>query len=138
MFGVVALVGVMLAPLATRMAGASAGLAGIGLVVTSYLVMIPFVNLVGLGVGAILMTTGLQMSLVVNQSRILAIAGTARGRFNTVFMASQFAFGAAGSAAASIAWQSGGWTAVMALAVIASAAAMLLQFTYQPKVEPAA
>lgn len=96
--------------------------------------MIAFVNLVGLSVGAILMTTGLQMSLIYNQSRILALAGTARGRFNTIFMASQFAFGAIGSAAGSIGWQSGGWTAVMAMALIASATALLVQFTHHSKV----
>src|SRR5690606_17122272 len=49
LFGVVALVGVMLAPLAARMARALAGLVGIGLVVASYIVMIIFVNVVGLG-----------------------------------------------------------------------------------------
>src|SRR3989344_3714924 len=102
LFGVVALGGVMLAPLGLRLAGQYAGHVGIGLVVASFVVMIAFVNLVGLSVGAILMTTGLQMSLIYNQSRILALAGTARGRFNTIFMASQFAFGAIGSAAGSI------------------------------------
>ncbi|CAD0262036.1 MFS transporter [Pseudomonas veronii] len=134
LFGVVALGGVMLAPLGLRLAGQYAGHVGIGLVVASFVVMIAFVNLVGLSVGAILMTTGLQMSLIYNQSRILALAGTARGRFNTIFMASQFAFGAIGSAAGSIGWQSGGWTAVMAMALIASAAALLVQFTHHSKV----
>ena len=95
--------------------------------------MIAFVNLVGLSVGAILLTTGLQMSLIYNQARILTLAGTARGRFNTIFMASQFAFGAIGSAAGRIGWQSGGWTAVMSMAVIASAAALLVQFTHPSK-----
>ncbi|MYN27899.1 MFS transporter [Duganella levis] len=129
LFGVVALLGVVLAPLGLRLAGRRAGLAGIGLVCISFMVMIPLVNLAGLSLGAVLMTTGLQMSLVYNQSRILAIAGTARGRFNTVFMASQFACGAAGSAAASMAWGKGGWSAVMAMALAASAAALFLQLT---------
>ncbi len=62
LFGVVALGGVMLAPLGLRLAGQYAGHVGIGLVVASFVVMIAFVNLVGLSVGAILMTTGLQMS----------------------------------------------------------------------------
>jgi predicted MFS family arabinose efflux permease len=133
LFGVVALGGVMLAPTGLRVAGQYAGHVGIGLVVTSFVVMTAFVNLIGLCIGAVLMTTGLQMSLIYNQSRILALAGTARGRFNTIFMASQFAFGAIGSAVGSFAWQSGGWTAVMTLAAIASAAALLLQFTHHSK-----
>ena len=130
LFGVVALLGVMLAPRGLRLSRQYAGHVGIALVVASFVVMIACVNLLGLSIGAILMTTGLQMSLVYNQSRILALAGTARGRFNTLFMASQFACGAAGSAAASVSWASGGWTAVMALALIASVAAMLVQFAY--------
>jgi hypothetical protein len=95
--------------------------------------MIPMAGLVGLGVGTVLMVTGLQICLISNQSIIFAIAGSARGRFNTVFMASQFAFGAVGSGAASIAWNIGGWTAVMTMAAIAASLAIFLQFRPQPE-----
>jgi MFS family permease len=127
MFGVFALAGVVLAPYGVRMADDRAGLIGTGLVTASFILMIPLVNLVGLVIGSILMITGLQISLISHQSRILAAAGSARGRYNTVFMASQFTFGAAGSSAASLAWNAGGWTAVMAMAAAAAVAALLLQ-----------
>lgn len=127
MFGVFALVGVVVAPYGVRMAGESAGRIGAGLVTASFILMIALVNLVGLVIGAVLMIAGLQISLISNQSRILAAAGSARGRYNTVFMASQFSFGAAGSSAASFAWRTGGWTAVMAMAAAASVAALALQ-----------
>jgi predicted MFS family arabinose efflux permease len=127
LFGVVALVGVMLAPPGLKWSGQYAGHVGVGLVMASFFLMTTFASLVTLSVGAILMTMGLQMSLIYNQSRILALAGTARGRFNTIFMASQFAMGAVGSAAGSIAWAHGGWTAVMAMAGIISAVALFLQ-----------
>lgn len=137
MFGMLALVGVALAPLGVRIAGkhGAQGAIRLGatLVAASFLLMIPLVNLVGLGIGTVLMITGLQISLISNQSLILGTAGSARGRFNTVFMASQFAFGAAGSAAASVAWQAGGWVAVMAMAATTSALAIFLQISRDPK-----
>lgn len=127
MFGIFALAGVVFAPYGVRIAGERAGCIGTGLVIASFALMIPFVNLVGLVIGAILMITGLQISLISNQSRILASAGAARGRYNTVFMASQFSFGASGSSGASFAWKAGGWSAVMAMAAAASVAALCLQ-----------
>lgn len=127
LFGIVALFGVILAPPGLRLTGRHAVTAGIGLVMAAFALMISVINLAGLGIGAVLMTTGLQIALISNQSRILTIAGAAKGRFNTVFMASQFAFGAAGSAAASLSWKHGGWIGVMGMAVLVSLGALLLQ-----------
>ncbi|HDR9760827.1 TPA: MFS transporter [Burkholderia cepacia ATCC 25416] len=136
MFGMLALAGVALAPLGVRVAGKHGAQGairlGVVLVAASFFLMMPLVSLIGLGIGTILMITGLQISLISNQSIILSIAGSARGRFNTVFMASQFAFGAAGSAAASVAWKTGGWTAVMAMAAMTAALAIFLQIARPP------
>ena len=96
------------------------------MVAASFLLMIPFSSLTGLCSGVVLMTTGLQVSLISQQAQVLNAAGSARGRFNTIFMASQFAAGAAGSAAAGIVWLQGGWTAVMVLASIAALLAIIL------------
>ncbi|HDR9482947.1 TPA: MFS transporter [Burkholderia aenigmatica] len=132
MYGLLALAGVVIAPLGIRIAGKNSPLGAIRLgsitVAVSFLLMIPMVSLVGLGIGTVLMVTGVQMSLISNQSIIFAIAGSARGRFNTVFMASQFAFGAVGSGAANIAWKTGGWTALMTMSAIAAGLAIFLQF----------
>lgn len=131
MFGIVALAGVVLAPLCLRIAGKQgpqgAVRLGVLLVVASFLLMIPMVSLAGLGIGVILMTTGLQVSLIGHQTMVLGAAGSARGRFNTVFMAAQFAFGAAGSASASVAWEYGGWTAVMMMSATSSLLALCWQ-----------
>ncbi|ATA18347.1 putative MFS family arabinose efflux permease [Gibbsiella quercinecans] len=137
LFGIVALAGAALAPFCGRIAGKrgpqGAVRLGVILVVASFLLMIPLQNLIGLGIGVILMTTGLQISLISHQTIVLAAAGSARGRFNTVFMAAQFAFGAAGSAAASVAWEHGGWTAVMIMSAAFSLLAMCLQSIRIPK-----
>lgn len=124
LFGLVALVGAVLAPIWMRAVGSLGPRftlrSGAVLVAVSFLLMIPFSTLYGLGIGVVLMTTGLQISLIGHQAMVLNAAGSARGRFNTVFMASQFSAGAAGSAAAGIAWQHGGWIAVMVLAATAA------------------
>ncbi|WP_346825621.1 MFS transporter [Serratia inhibens] len=137
LFGIVALAGVVLAPFCGRIAGRrgpqGAVRLGVFLVVASFLAMLPMVNLTGLVIGVVLMTTGLQISLIAQQTMVLNAAGSARGRFNTVFMAAQFAFGAAGSAAASVCWEQGGWTAVMIMAAASSLLAMYLQSVRNPK-----
>lgn len=136
MFGLVALAGVAAAPLImrfTRKQGAQHAVRlGTTLMAASFLIMMAFVSLGGLSVGTVLMITGLQMAQISNQTVILESAGAARGRFNTVFMASQFAFGAAGSASASLAWETGGWLAVLALASITSLLALCLQIKRYP------
>lgn len=133
LFGVVALAGAVLAPFGLRFTGKrgpqAAALSGVLLVAASFLLMIPMQTLTGLGIGVVLMTTGLQISLISHQSLILRAAGSARGRFNTVFMAAQFAFGAAGSAAASLAWEHGGWTAVMVMAAASALLALCVRLT---------
>ncbi|QII38308.1 MFS transporter [Rouxiella badensis] len=130
MLGLVALAGAVLAPLWLRIFRRIAPIhtirSGVIMVAVSFLLMIPFSSLVGLCSGAVLMTTGLQVSLISQQALLLNAAGSARGRFNTVFMASQFAAGAAGSAAAGIVWLQGGWTEVMILASIAALLAIIL------------
>nr|WP_310615760.1 MFS transporter [Pantoea cypripedii] len=130
MFGLVALAGAVLAPLWLRIFRRLGPIhtirSGVIMVAASFLLMIPFSSLTGLCIGVVLMTTGLQVSLISQQVLVLNAAGSARGRFNTVFMASQFAAGAAGSAAAGIAWLQGGWTEVMTLASIAALLAIIL------------
>ncbi|PKE29063.1 MFS transporter [Rahnella sp. AA] len=130
MFGLVALAGAVLAPLWLRifrgLGPIHAIRSGVIMVVASFFLMIPFSSFIGLCIGVVLMTTGLQVSLISQQALVLNAAGSARGRFNTVFMASQFAAGATGSAAAGIVWLRGGWTAVMILASIAALLAIIL------------
>ncbi|GAA4499637.1 MFS transporter [Gluconacetobacter tumulicola] len=127
LFGAPALLGVILAPPAIRIAGKNAVPVGVALVILSFINMGFLANLISIGVGVVLLVAGLQIALISNQSRVFAVAGAARGRFNTVFMATQFTFGAAGSAAASIAWEASGWSAVMIMAAVSAALALLMQ-----------
>ncbi|MBO9198599.1 MFS transporter [Rhizobium sp. 16-449-1b] len=131
LFGLLALAGVVLAPPIVKLAGRrdprNAVLFGAVLVALSYVVMIVLVNLIGIAIGVVLMITGLQVALISNQTVVFNAAGGARGRFNTVFMAAQFAFGAVGSAAASAAWDAGGWPAVMLMSAVSGGLAIFMQ-----------
>lgn len=50
---------------------------------------------------------------VLSQARLFALSNEERSRLNTVFVVSNFIFGAVGSALASFLWASGGWSYVM-------------------------
>jgi predicted MFS family arabinose efflux permease len=65
--------------------------------------------------GVILLDLGIQGQHILNQSTIYTLAPDARSRVTTAYMSSNFAFGALGSAAASVAWSAGGWGAVSAV-----------------------
>jgi predicted MFS family arabinose efflux permease len=130
-FGILALIVVPVIPFAIRTISRGiprrAVFVGILLVAASFVVMACFTTLAGIAVGVLLMTAGLQMALIANQSLIFAAAGNARGRFNTVFMAGQFSFGALGSATAGWAWSVSGWPAVMALALVSAVLSLAVQ-----------
>jgi hypothetical protein len=65
--------------------------------------------------------------LVSNQHIVYALRPEARARLNTIFMGSMFLGGAAGAAAATAAWNSGGWGAVAILGISLAAVATLVQ-----------
>lgn len=119
-FGILGATGALVAPLAGRLAdrhGTRAvmnwallaqGLAFAGLWLFGY-------HLPGLVAGVVLLDGGAQANQIANQTRIFGIDVNARGRINTVYMMIYFAFGSAGSAAGSLAWQHAGWPGVCAL-----------------------
>jgi predicted MFS family arabinose efflux permease len=57
---------------------------------------------------------------LLNQSRMFAVSDEARSRLNTAFVTSNFLGGAIGSAAASVLWSTGGWTAVTVAGMVLS------------------
>ena len=63
---------------------------------------------------------------VLAQARLFALSDKERSRLNTVFVVSNFIFGAVGSALASLLWSYGGWSSVMIGASIASATAFII------------
>lgn len=64
-------------------------------------------------VGALILNVGIQGAGVLTQTRLLSLSTDARSRLNTALVASNFLFGATGSALAAWLWFQGGWPAVV-------------------------
>ncbi|KJH67069.1 MFS transporter [Chromobacterium violaceum] len=118
LFGIIGLVGVLLAPQAGKLADARGphGIVklGIALVVASFLVFGVAPNLMGLVVGVILLDAGVQVAMVSHQTIIFALNPAARSRINTVYMTGLFVAGALGSAIGGFCWQMLNWNGVAA------------------------
>ncbi|GAA2600544.1 MFS transporter [Winogradskya consettensis] len=61
---------------------------------------------------------------ILNQLRVFAVSHEARSRLNTAYVTSNFIGGAIGSAAASVLWSAGGWTAVTIAGMVLSCFAL--------------
>jgi predicted MFS family arabinose efflux permease len=71
-----------------------------------------------------LLDVALQATLILNQLRVFAVSHEARSRLNTAFVTCNFAGGAVGSAAATVLWPAGGWTAVTIAGMVLSGVAL--------------
>ncbi len=133
LFGVVGLAGVLVAPLAGRVADRRGpwlvALVGVLLVAPGWAALAFVPGLVGIGIGVVLLDAGIQATLIANQAEIFALEPAARSRLNTVFVTGIFFGGAIGSAGGSVAWGLAGWAGVVlfgaALAVLALVAHLL-------------
>jgi predicted MFS family arabinose efflux permease len=128
LFGIVGAVGVLVAPIAGRIADRRGPHIVIGLgsviMLASWVVFAVWGMIPGLIVGVMLLDFGEQGALISNQHVIYALRPEARNRMNTVFMGGMFVGGAIGSAGASLAWQFAGWAAVCAFGAVLVAIAL--------------
>ncbi len=133
LFGIVGLAGVAIAPVAGRLSDKRGphGIigAGIFLVLAAFAIFAVFPTLVGLALGVVLLDTGVQMSMISNQSVIFGLVPTARNRINTIYMTGMFLAGAAGSAAAGIAWTDWGWRGVSGLGIAVGLAGLAVHLS---------
>jgi predicted MFS family arabinose efflux permease len=133
LFGIVGAIGILAAPIAGRFADKRGPrkviLAGTSLTVVSWVVFGLWSSIIGLVLGCVLLDFAVQSALVSNQHIIYALRPEARARLNTIFMGSMFLGGAGGAAAATVAWNAGGWTFVSALGITLAALATVLQLT---------
>ncbi|MFE1836409.1 MFS transporter [Streptomyces sviceus] len=74
-------------------------------------------SIIGLILAVIALDIATQSVLVLSQTRLFALPGSARSRLNTSLVVSNFLGGAVGSAAAGSLWALGRWTAVTAVAL---------------------
>ncbi len=131
LFGVVGAVGVLAAPVAGRIADRRgprlAILLGAILTLAAWAVFGFWNSIAGLIFGVILLDFGVQSALVSNQHIVYALRPEARARLNTIFMGAMFVGGAAGSAAATWAWNANGWVAVTLLGGALAATGLTIQ-----------
>lgn len=76
-------------------------------------------------VAVVVLDIAVQGVNILNQARMFAVSREARSRLNTAFVTANFLGGAVGSAAASLLWSTGGWTAVSVAGIALSAFALL-------------
>jgi len=131
LFGVIGAVGVLVAPLAGRIAdrhGPYRVIAlGSALSLAGWLLLGAWGTLAAMVVGVILLDFAVQASLISHQHIIFALRPAARARINTLFMTTMFMGAAFGSAIGMQAWRVGGWHPVAGLGVALSLAALVLR-----------
>ncbi len=120
MFGVIGIVGVLVAPivgrLATRVPIRAINGVALATVALSFATFhFSHASLAGIALGVILLDAGAQANHLANQTVIYGLAPELRNRLNAVYMVSFFIGGAAGSALGAVAWDYAGWPGVCAI-----------------------
>jgi predicted MFS family arabinose efflux permease len=133
LFGLVGVAGALIAPVAGGLADRYGtrlvnGLA-LACVLVSWIVFaLLWRSLLGLAAGVILLDLGVQANHISNQTRVLGLSTELRSRLNAVYMVMYFTGAAIGSFLGASAFSAFGWTAVSALGIFLSAAALAAYF----------
>jgi predicted MFS family arabinose efflux permease len=85
-----------------------------------------------MAVGLALLDLGVQGQNVLSQGVIYALGDEGASRVTTAYVTSNFLGGALGSAAGSVAWSAGGWSAVCAVGASLAAVALVLWLAERP------
>jgi predicted MFS family arabinose efflux permease len=129
-FGVLGLVGVLVAPVAGRLAvgGRPARLNALALLVSAASFAVLYWgggSLVAIALGVVLLDAGSQANLLTNQTVLYGLNPGLRSRINALYMVAYFAGGALGTASASMAWSIGRWPLVCAVGAAFSLAGIV-------------
>ena len=115
-FGLVGLMGVLAAQAGGRLADRFGARFGVLLGTLTGIAAFGLMSLNGMAAlvaGVVMLDFGVSIAQVSNQSLILGLSESARGRVNTIYMTVLFMGGSLGSAAASHAWAAYRWPGVM-------------------------
>jgi predicted MFS family arabinose efflux permease len=131
-FGLVAITGALVAPLAGHLAEKHEPRQINGLFL--FLVLLAFVTmlfshqytLLVLGAGVLLLDAGVQGNQIANQTRIYSLERSLHSRINSVYMVIYFLGGAFGSLIGAQAWALAGWPGVCCTGIVLSAAALFV------------
>lgn len=131
--GVVGIVGVMVAPLAGRLADKGGKgriiLFGAAAVAASFVMFwLGRESMAALVAGVVLMDAGLQAAMISNQAQVFGLDASARSRLNTVYMTTMFTGGAIGTALGAQAYSHFGWAGVCAFGAGCALAGFAIQF----------
>lgn len=131
LFGIVGLVGALVAPWAGKLADRNGPRMAIWLAIlliaaSFVILLVSSSSLTGLTIGVIVLDAGLQVMQTPNQSRVFALKPEARSRLNTVYMVCYFCGGALGSAVGAYIWPRFHWTGVCLAGIAFSAVAALV------------
>jgi predicted MFS family arabinose efflux permease len=132
MFGLVAITGALVAPLAGHLAEKRTPKQINGLFLS--LVLLAFATmffsdhntLLVLGAGVLLLDAGVQGNQIANQARIYSLERSLHSRINSVYMVIYFLGGALGSLVGAQAWALAGWPGVCSIGIILSMAALIV------------
>ncbi|OZI72036.1 MFS transporter [Bordetella genomosp. 12] len=141
LMGVVGAAGILMAPLAGRIAdrrGPHSVIAlGVFIMLVSFVILGAWASLIGLVVGILLVDIGEQAAMIANQHVVYALRPEARSRLNTLYMTGMFLGAAAGSWGAGLAWHAGGWKLACLLWGVLCALAWLVHARGRPAPAPA-